>query len=328
MTVPPITEMTTEPQVLIITCIEDVTADLVIARLNERRVPVARVDPPDLGIGLTFSALIEGSETHWRGRLSTASRTVDLDGVRSVYFRRPSPWRFSDLPLRGRAFSAAEARYGLGGVLASLTGCLYVNHPAAVARCDFKPVQLTVAAEIGFSVPATLITNDLQAARAFAAEHAPVVYKTFRGVPADADGMAGTVWTQQVDAAELDESVSVTAHMFQARIAKAADVRVTVVGRQIFATIVSNPDHPLDWRAGDWEKLSYVPITVPEPVCDLLHRFLERLGLSFGCFDLAIDSAGRWVWIECNANGQWGFLPDYDEIADAFAALLQRGCPL
>ncbi|MFC4054074.1 hypothetical protein ACFOY4_30650 [Actinomadura syzygii] len=34
---------------------------------------------------------------------------------------------------------------------------------------------------------------------------------------------------------------------------------------------------------------------------------------------------GQLVWIECNAVGQWGFLPDSDAIADAFAAVLQAG---
>lgn len=40
--------------VLVVTALEDVTADLVIGALNEREVPVVRVDPADIGLGLTF----------------------------------------------------------------------------------------------------------------------------------------------------------------------------------------------------------------------------------------------------------------------------------
>lgn len=36
--------------VLVITALEDVTADWVIAALNEREVPVVRVDPADIRI--------------------------------------------------------------------------------------------------------------------------------------------------------------------------------------------------------------------------------------------------------------------------------------
>ncbi|MGH3159800.1 MAG: hypothetical protein ACRDNF_24945 [Streptosporangiaceae bacterium] len=102
-------------------------------------------------------------------------------------------------------------------------------------------------------------------------------------------------------------------------------MRVTVVGRQVFASIVRNPGHLLDWRAGDWEKLSFEPVTIPPEVCGLLHRFLARFRLAFGCFDLAIDRAGAYHWIECNSNGQWGFLPDSMAIAAAFATLLEQG---
>jgi len=315
----------TDLPVLVVTSLEDTTADLVITALNERRVPVARIDPADIGDGLTFAAGIGGGGAGWRGHLSTPSRSVDPGRVRAVYYRRPGPWRFGHLAAQERDFAAAEARYGLGGVLASLTGCRYVNHPAAITRCDFKPSQLQAAAELGFSVPPTLITNDLATARAFAARHGPVVYKTFRGVPVSPEGLTGAIWTQRVDPADLDDTVSVTACLFQAGIDKAADVRVTVVGRQVSASVVCNPDHRLDWRAGDWDRLTYEPIAVPQPVRDLLHRFLARFGLTFGCFDLAIDRAGTWTWIEINSNGQWAFLPGSDVIADAFAAVLEQG---
>src|SRR5699024_1108734 len=39
-----------------------------------------------------------------------------------------------------------------------------------------------------------------------------------------------------------------------------------------------------------------------------------------------------WVWLECNPNGQWGWLPDSDDIADAFAHSLttqrKQPCPI
>ncbi len=49
----------------------------------------------------------------------------------------------------------------------------------------------------------------------------------------------------------------------------------------------------------------------------------------FGCFDFALasehDVPDGWTFIECNPNGQWGFLPDAEAIADAFAETLQKG---
>ncbi len=156
--------------VLVVTAIVDVTADWVIAVLGERGVPVARIDPADIGAGLVFSATIGDGGREWGGRLRTPTRDIALEQIRAVYYRRPSPWRFEHLGPQARDFATPEARHGLGGLLANLPAARYVNHPAAVSRADFKPAQLHVAARLGLPVPPTLITNDEEAARKFAAE--------------------------------------------------------------------------------------------------------------------------------------------------------------
>ncbi|GAA4241906.1 ATP-grasp ribosomal peptide maturase [Actinomadura meridiana] len=313
--------------VLVVTGLEDVTADLVIAALNDRQVPVVRVDPADIGSqkdALAFAADIGGESDRWEGLLRTGSRRLDLTQIRSIYHRRPGRWRFDHLEPRAREFAVREAQHGLAGLLAHLP-VPQCNAPAATARADYKPAQLQAAAELGFSVPETLITNDLAAARAFAAKHAPVVYKTFRGVP-PADGQAGAIWTQRIAPTDLDDSIAVTAHLFQAEIDKVADLRVTVVGRRVFATAITGPGNSLDWRSADWNQLNYEPYQLPDCLVPLLHAYLDHFGLAFGCFDLAVErDSGRIIWIECNPNGQWGFLPDSDAIAEAFAALLQAG---
>jgi hypothetical protein len=65
---------------------------------------------------------------------------------------------------------------------------------------------------------------------------------------------------------------------------------------------------------------------VPKPVEAALHSYLAAFGLVFGCFDFALtgdgDDAEDWVFIECNPNGQWGWLPDSGDITTAFADIL------
>ncbi|WP_055529294.1 ATP-grasp ribosomal peptide maturase [Streptomyces graminilatus] len=316
--------------VLVVTALEDVTADWVIAALNEREVTVVRVDPADIGTGLAFGARIKAGAPSWGGRLRTASREVELGEVAAVYYRRPTPYavRYQHLPPQQREFAAAEARHGLGGILNTLHGALYVNHPAAVTRADFKPAQLQRFTELGLSIPPTLVTNDVEAARKFAAEHGPVIYKTFRGLPPDEDGHTGAIWAQRIDPETFDDSLAVTAHLFQAEIPKTGDVRVTVVGRRVFAQQIAAPDGALDWRRGNWDDLIHAPVTVPASIEAALHSYLASLGLVFGCFDFALtgdgDAPEHWTAIECNSNGQWGWLPDAPDITEAFADILSR----
>ncbi|MGW2134290.1 ATP-grasp ribosomal peptide maturase [Streptomyces coelicoflavus] len=314
--------------VLVVTALEDVTADWVIAALNERGVPVVRVDPADVGPQLTFGFRLGAGQTAWSGLLRTESRKADLGEIGAVYHRRPTPYRdrFGQLPRQQRDFAVAEARHGLSGVLNDLRSAVYVNHPAAVARAEFKPGQLLKFTELGLRIPTTLVTNDVVAARDFAERHPSVVCKTFRGLPPGEDGRAGAIWTQRVRADDFDDSLSVTAHLFQAEVPKVGDVRVTVVGQRVFAQRITTPSGALDWRCGDWNGLVHSPLTVPPVVETALHGYLAASDLVFGCFDFALTGDGLspddWWAIECNPNGQWGWLPDAPAITDAFADIL------
>ncbi|MBT2233262.1 ATP-grasp ribosomal peptide maturase [Nonomuraea sp. NEAU-A123] len=314
--------------VLVVTSPADETANTVIRALQERRAHVARVDPADIGAGLTFSARIGDGRDWWSGQLVTPSRKAPLEEIGAVYYRRPSPLRSDATDEQARLFAINEARHGLGGLLRNLPNGRYVNHPGATERADFKIAQLRVAARLGMRIPNTLVTNDLDAAREFALKHVQVIYKSFRSVPAAPDGRVGAIWTQRVNPDELDHSVSMTAHMFQEKIQKSSDARVTVVGRQVFATRITHPDDAVDWREGDWDDLMYGHIDVPEVIKSALYAYLGHFGLVFGCFDFALEDGEfgeAWTFMECNPNGQWAWLPDFGTIAQAFADVLLEG---
>ena len=304
--------------VLVVTGV-DATADEVIAELNRRGVPVARFDLADFPGQVEFSA--ELGDGGLSGVLDTPSRTVDLHRVRSVYYRRPGRPEWPDLPLDEARFAAEDARMGFGGILQSLGSCRYVNHPRRTAAAEWKPAQLMAAAQLGFQVPATLITNQAGQARDFARRRGRIVYKplTFYAQQDNA------IWVGEVDPTELDESLVGTAHMFQVAIEKQADVRVTVVGDKVFPVRIESP--LLDWR----ERYDLIErYTVIEPSNGMVARlrsYLKHWGLWYGCFDFSIDTRGEWWFLECNPAGEWGWIAAETglPIARAFADVLEAG---
>jgi glutathione synthase/RimK-type ligase-like ATP-grasp enzyme len=215
-------------------------------------------------------------------------------------------------------------------VLASLPNCRYVNQPHANWAAEYKPRQLSVAAELGLAVPPTLITSDLAAARTFAQKHAPIIYKPLRVTPLARDGQPQAIWAQRVEVDELDEGIAGTAHLFQAEVVgKVADLRITVVGKQVFCVRIESSTHQLDWRT-DYGDLSYQPVDLPNSLVDQLRAYLGRFGLAFGCFDFAVDQHGTPYFLECNPNGQWAWLeaPTGLPLIAAFADLLEgSSCP-
>jgi ATP-grasp ribosomal peptide maturase len=318
--------------VLVCTEFEDATADLVIAELNRRRVPVLRFDPgrdfparaglaAHVGTGGVSWAKSGGG---WGGRLTVEERTADLSAVRALYHRRPSPYPTGSGEQAAR-FAVQENRRGLGGVLASLPGCLYVSHPQAIARAEYKPAQLSAALQVGLTVPATLITNDPAEAKVFCAAQ-PTVYKPLHAGAYEVDGEPAGIWADHVEAGEIDGAVSHSAHLFQAQVPKTADVRAVVVGEQVFSARITAPPGVVDWRA-EYQSLAYEPVACPEEIRGSLVRFLAVFGLNFGAFDFAVTADGAWWFLECNPNGQWAWLEDAAglPITTAIADLLENG---
>lgn len=292
----------TDP-VLVLTGVDDPTSDAVIDELNARGVPVVRCDPAEVVDGRVSVAARYGGGA---SRLRTASRDLDLRQVRSVYYRRPSPYRApAALSDHDGRFAADQARYGMGGVLAGIRA-RWVNHIWRSLEADFKPAQLTVAGAVGFVVPPTLVTNVPDDARAFATAHDRVLYKPLHATELrDDDGTLSVIWVDEVKPDELDDSIRTTLHMFQERVDKVADVRTTVIGQRVFSVRIDSPH--IDWRR-DYGAVAYSVIDTPDEVASACKSYLERFGLLFGAFDFGLGRDGRWYWYECNSGGQWHWL--------------------
>ncbi|WP_395297743.1 ATP-grasp ribosomal peptide maturase [Kitasatospora hibisci] len=311
--------------VLVLTNPYDVTADVVLRLLAERRVPVVRLDPgTDLHTGASLTATYRTGAQ--RGTLRTASREIDTTRIRSVWVRRPSPYEGPpELSGQDRRFAAEQALWGAGGILASLPGAHYVNHPWNNRAAEFKPVQLSTAQRCGFPVPSTVITDDPREARTFAAQQpGGVVYKPVWNTPYRVDDQPHSVWVREVHAAEITDAVSACPHMFQAKVDKAFDVRVTAVGDRLFGVRIDSPD--LDWRYRQ-DLMTCTSIEVPASVARAVAAYLAELRLHYGAFDFAVTLAGDWYFLECNPNGQWAWQPAQTTaaVAQALTDQLEKG---
>lgn len=315
--------MTPAAPILVVSQADDATADSVIEELNRRRVPVVRMDPGDFPTDLCVAGRLDNDGL--RGNARTRTRVTDLGRVRSVYWRRPRPYAGPPgLEEQDARWCREEARYGLGGILASLPGAYYVNHPWRNRDAEHKPAQLATAARCGFDIPPTLLTNVETAVREFARDHGSIIYKPLRSTDYQgADGRALTVWVEEVDPADLSAGVGQTMHLFQKRVQSVADLRVTAVGEKVFAVRIEGSPG-LDWRR-HYDALSYSLIDTPPELAKSVRQYLDAFGLVFGAFDFGVDRDGR-IWLyECNPNGQYAWFPEpiTDKIITAVADQLQ-----
>ncbi|WP_046728915.1 ATP-grasp ribosomal peptide maturase [Streptomyces humi] len=309
--------------VLILTSDEDVTADMVVLRLHEAAVPVVRLDPADLTSGVALSGeYVQGVS---RGHLSVNGRLVSMDGLRSVWVRRPGV--AAARAAQPSAWLTEESAQALYGMLRG-TDARWMNHPDAARRARHKPWQLRLAQRSGLAVPATLITTFPQAAREFAARFPDLVVKPVSGAHPQEPPRA--VPTSRVAPDADFAAVAFGPTLLQRRVAKRADIRLTVVGERLLAA--RKPVHPdahpddVDVRfapsVAPWQETE-VPVRVAEAVL----TYMKDAELAYGAFDFAEDADGIWWFLECNQSGQFGFveMDTGQPIAESIAGWLADG---
>jgi glutathione synthase/RimK-type ligase-like ATP-grasp enzyme len=268
----------------------------------------------------------------WCGRLSAPGRDVELEGLRSVWYRSPTTFQFpSGLSGAERQHAFLEAKYGLGGVLSSLP-VLWVNHPARAAAAS-KPVQLSTAARCGLTVPDTLITNERSAVRRFANKGATVTKMLGANHIAE-EGTRKVTFTRLLDDEDLADlrGIEATCHLVQRWAPKQYDARVIAIGEQLFAFAIhtGNAASYVDFRA-DYDALTYEPIELPAAVASGIRRFLDTMGLVYGALDFVVGPDNCYVFLECNSGGQFGWLEARTDapLTETLADLLAQGtCPL
>jgi len=307
--------------VLILTAEQDVTADMVVAKLHEQGVPMVRLDPADVPGKAVLSA--DYAHGDFDGYLSVNGHVLSMGGLRSVWVRRPgepaahaadaSPWL------------TAETRQALFGMLYS-AATRWMNHPRSAEQARHKPWQLRVAHCSGFAVPPTIITTAPQVAQQFVKEYRDVVVKSASGPP---PGEPPVALPTTLIGPDADFSgVAAGPALLQQYVPKRADIRLTSIGPRLFAARKIAVPSQVDGRFGEtghnWE-----PVEVPGRIARSVHEYLTFTGLAYAAFDFAEDKEGVWWFLEGNQGGQFGFveLETGQPIAEAVALWLSQRRP-
>jgi glutathione synthase/RimK-type ligase-like ATP-grasp enzyme len=257
------------------------------------------VDIPQLGSEARFTmATGGGNYQHWS---VPGHGPVDLERVSCVWYRRifspvlkPAPSSTADADWALREWREATA------AAFEANGARFLSAPAAQELASMKPYQLRVAHRLGLRVPDTIMTNDAEAARAFVHKHAGrVVHKV---VKSPRDRFVGTrSWDSSAEAAL--ESLHLTPTLFQEKIVAPYELRITVVGRRVFAA-----EFAVGTGITDARRLldaPYKPHSLPQEVETLLLRLMDELGVQYGTIDMKLREDGEYVFLELNPQGQF-----------------------
>lgn len=233
-------------------------------------------------------------------------------GVRAFCNRRP-PLAFN-LPERlhpaDRTHVAVSWTSVISGLSVLLDDCFAVNRQAA-ARCGANKLnQLKAARRAGLSLPAILVSSDLDEVRAFAATVPDICMKPLSVYSWRQDRTVVRTLTRRIDGLSClnRERVALMPVIWQAFVSKAFEVRLVVFGDTFIGTRIEQPaggEGIQDWRANNGYLHSLSAISAPDAVQRGCRAVLDSLDIRFGAFDFIVPPSGEWVFMEVNPAGQF-----------------------
>lgn len=226
-----------------------------------------------------------------------------------------------------------QAMWGL------LPDSVWMDPPQRLREAEGKLRQLQIAAEVGFTIPETLVTNDWEQVDQFLGRSPSLAAKMFQGMFADERDILMATYTTRIDEARargLRGSALPFPAMFQPFLSKAREWRITVVGDRVFSAAIYTGSSAKD----DWRRLQLTDAVrfeaerAPEEISELCKAYCLRQGLRFGAFDLVETTEGGVVFLECNPVGQFAWLEDELELSISAAvaeeivsvAMRRRSC--
>lgn len=137
-----------------------------------------------------------------------------------------------------------------------------------------------------------------------------MIYKAVRSFIVPPDGIIYTNEITEDDVGNSAASIREAPGTYQEMIVKRFELRVTIVGQQIFAARINSQQADvtrIDRRRSQLEDM-YESIELDSQLTSKLLEFHTRAGLIYGAYDLIIDQDGLPIFLECNPGGQWLWL--------------------
>lgn len=297
--------------VLLITNKEDVTTDYVVRELISNLIPFYRLNTE--AIGDYVQVRFDMEKENYQIYDAQLNRSINLSEVTSVYFRRPELKDDLGSVTDGeRRFLTGELITVLESLYILLANAKWLNPLDAMRKAENKPYQLLLAKELGFKIPAAVITNHIHTVTDFYNRHNEnCIIKALRTPLIDEKEGESVIFTSrfQLDNNHL-ERIELCPMYLQEHIVKKGDLRVTVVGDTTYSAFIhsqGNEESTLDWRKSSQPPAHEVH-QLPKAVAERCINYVKRLGLQFGAIDLILDQDGEYVFVEINPNGQWAWI--------------------
>jgi glutathione synthase/RimK-type ligase-like ATP-grasp enzyme len=299
-------------KVLILTKDYDVEASLVGINLRSRGIDFVRLNVNDVPHRLRIRySLNPGS--HLRIEITVGKQILETSDIQVILLRhfdtREMNYYFHDELARTFSLQQWEDAFQ---ILQNNLNCEWISDPYANRQAGDRIKQLLTARDLGLAIPATLITNDPSEARDFYHSFSGnVILKAIHHHSIEANGKVYYMFTHELldeELARLDDLVHAPC-ILQQHLIKKSDLRVTVVGSEVFATQIDSPmssNGNVDLHRCPLPQLSFRTKELDDTTRRACVKLIHSLGLRYGAIDFVIDGKNdQPIFLELNPTGDW-----------------------
>jgi MvdD family ATP-grasp ribosomal peptide maturase len=304
---------------MIITYSEDNECiDMVKTAIEEKNGEIYRFNTDLYPTGIQLS-LAENNNKK-RVVISGPEGELNLEEITGIWYRRV---RLGDkipeaMEPELRKASILEARTVFFGFLESLDTFI-LDRVSKIRIASHKQLQLQIAKKVGLEIPCTLTTNNPEEVREFfsTCKNGMItkMLASFSVYEGDKEKVVFTNLVKPGDLEDLD-GLSYCPMTFQENVLKKLELRITIVGNQVFAASLDSKASQLaqnDWRKDGLGLIdSWEAYSLPPEIETKLLELMDCFGLTYGAVDMIVTPDNRHVFLEINPAGEFFWLETYN----------------
>lgn len=321
--------------VLIISYCEDYHVEKALLILKRKKAKYFFLILDEFPKNYSFSQSINNNSASATLENTITKQKIKLSEIGAVWLRKPANFSYlaTDMEESINTFANNETEHALFSALYTLD-CFWMSHPKFLRAAMWKGEQLKRAAELGFNIPDTLISNSPCEIRAFYLKHSKIVFKVMSDpIIHHGEGQSSGVATTLVDNDMLEdaESLRLIPNQFQAYIEKAYELRVTIIDNKVFTAKIDSQAYPetqIDCRNLNVS----VPMSIYELPKEIEHACLNLIksySLNYSALDFIVTPKGEYVFLENNPCGQFHYIEENVpelKITESLTNTLLRAC--
>ena len=296
--------------VLVITNSVDATVDYLVGKIGQEVNFVRFNTDFDLN---NFSA-------YWTERgleLGIVDRILNVDDISSVWYRRPKPFTLNTTTSEiEKKHAIEEWQEAIEGILSIIPTQKWINHPLSIKGASYKIEQLNRCRKFGLNTPSSLVTSSKKDLDSFHSNFESLIIKPIshgylEGNNVKEDKLLYTNSLTEDHISQFPEN-NFCPTLFQERIDKEYDIRITVLDDQLVAVKLKNSSHyQVDIRRDNMTGVSYSLCQFPTELENAVIALVRSYGLRFAAIDFVKSKQGDYYFLEINPNGQWAWIDIY-----------------